>query len=411
MMTRGASVLFDSHSRAFVTLLAFGTLFFWLNGKNAEAGRATSLAAMIAQPVHHLRLHSGGERSGEPGTLPSGGTSGTFCPVCTQEQFGGGLCGGETAPETCHDCKTPNGECYCVEGDYCDELTLCPNGQSDCPENTYCCLDTCCEKPVCLTPCGFVASGACCFEGFCELLSQSDCEVAGGAFSGDHTSCAPVITCPPDATITCGDSLSPEVLGMATADDNCDAEPEVKAKAIENYTTCLADPVRRHINRTWHAMNDSGADAVCLQAITELKVATKMDIRPGVCPNTYLPLSGGFIDIALVGTPEFNVSQVNLNSLRLSRADCIGGSLKPTMTTVADGASPFGGTPCDCHDLTGDGTNDLLLKFKRSGLLTVLLLQTMNPGDVVELALTGTMNDDCSFVAYDCVVYPGNPLQ
>jgi hypothetical protein len=73
-------------------------------------------------------------------------------------------------------------------------------------------------------------------------------------------------------------------------------------------------------------------------------------------------------------------------------------------------ATPFEGEPCDCHDLGGDGIVDLAMKFKTSDLVAALLLSELPAGATVELIVTGSLLDETSFEARDCItIVPGWP--
>jgi hypothetical protein len=219
---------------------------------------------------------------------------------------------------------------------------------------------------------------------------------------------SPTISCPGDATVTCGDSTDPSATGSASASDVCDSSPDVTYSDSVSTTTCLADPVQQVITRTWTATDACGLSATCPQTITVLKVPVKVDIKPGSCPNGFNPQFVGTIPIAIVGMAGFNVADIVPSSVRISRVDCVGGSAAPARWGLKDTASPFFGTPCDCHTLQGDGTADFMMHFARAAITTQLQLGGIPAGTVVELAISGQLTNGCSFVGVDCLVYvPG----
>lgn len=143
-----------------------------------------------------------------------------------------------------------------------------------------------------------------------------------------------------------------------------------------------------------------------------------LDIKPGSCPNSFNRQSGGVLSVALLGSEEFDASQVDLSILRLSRADGVGGSVSPhegppgPRSVLEDVASPFDGLTCDCHDLDGDGVIDLSLKFRTQDVVEALGLEGLSSGALVELVVTGKTSDGCAFASRsDCVrlVPPGTP--
>ncbi|NUO01435.1 MAG: HYR domain-containing protein, partial [Saprospiraceae bacterium] len=72
----------------------------------------------------------------------------------------------------------------------------------------------------------------------------------------------PMIICPQDISLTCGDDLSPAATGMATATDNCDPNPVITFTDVVTGTLCNA-----LIARTWTARDNCGNEATCVQNI------------------------------------------------------------------------------------------------------------------------------------------------
>ena len=115
------------------------------------------------------------------------------------------------------------------------------------------------------------------------------------------------------------------------------------------------------------------------------------------------------LPVGLLGTVDFDVTTVDLGSVVISRADCIGGAGAPIMGSpgphpvLADVGTPFKGDPCDCHELEGDGIIDWSLKFSTPELVEALELDTLPAGAMVELVVSGQLDDGCEFIATDCV--------
>ncbi len=147
----------------------------------------------------------------------------------------------------------------------------------------------------------------------------------------------------------------------------------------------------------------------------ECEVFATLDIKPGSCPNPLNPRSRGKLPVALVGSGLFDVSQIDTNSVFLSRADGVGGSAAPLMgppgpgISVEDVATPFQGEPCACHGSEGDGIDDLVLKFSTPDLADVLELNSPKARSTVELVLRGSLLDGRVFQASDCVSLRGQP--
>ncbi|MCZ6612025.1 MAG: hypothetical protein O6941_05270, partial [Planctomycetota bacterium] len=144
--------------------------------------------------------------------------------------------------------------------------------------------------------------------------------------------------------------------------------------------------------------------------------SASLDIKPGSCPNSFNRSSHGVLPIALVGTESFDVTQIDISSILLSRADGVGGSVAPNEgpgqhSEFEDVATPFEGELCDCHELGGDGITDLSMKFRTDDVVSALLLNDLSAGDLVELVVDGTLLDGTPFSASDCIrlVPPGTP--
>ncbi len=82
----------------------------------------------------------------------------------------------------------------------------------------------------------------------------------------------------------------------------------------------------------------------------------------------------------------------------------IPGGLNHAYPSLEDVATPFDGEGCECHDLGGDGIDDLSMKFRTRDLMAALEFDELPGGAVVELALSGSLLDGTPIVAGDCIV-------
>jgi hypothetical protein len=148
-------------------------------------------------------------------------------------------------------------------------------------------------------------------------------------------------------------------------------------------------------------------------AIESNKQPASLDIKPGSCPNPLNRDSNGKLPVALVGTDELNAADVDLSTLELSRADGVGGfvdafSGRPgPKRNLEDVATPFGGEACDCHGASGDGVLDVQMKFDTAELRSALELGSVPKRTLLELCVTGRLNDGTPFIACDCVRIQG----
>ncbi|MFM9950518.1 MAG: choice-of-anchor L domain-containing protein, partial [Saprospiraceae bacterium] len=98
----------------------------------------------------------------------------------------------------------------------------------------------------------------------------------------------PMIMCPPNINLVCGDDLSPAATGMATATDLCDPNPVITFADVVTGTL----PCNALITRTWTATDNCGNEATCVQNIVVIDnvpptIACPQDLtvntNPGQC--------------------------------------------------------------------------------------------------------------------------------
>jgi hypothetical protein len=149
---------------------------------------------------------------------------------------------------------------------------------------------------------------------------------------------------------------------------------------------------------------------------TIVPIPVLIDIKPGSCPNSWNRESNGVLPVAILGTEDFDVTQIDLSSVTISRADGTGGSVAPNEgppgphSVFEDVGTPFDGEVCDCHEAGGDGFLDLSLKFRTQDVADLLPVDDPN-GALVPLVVSGTFLDGTEFTSNsDCVrlVPPGS---
>ena len=140
------------------------------------------------------------------------------------------------------------------------------------------------------------------------------------------------------------------------------------------------------------------ADSTAIQA--------NVDIRPGVCPNNFNVYMPGVLITALLGSPSFNVNDVDTSSIQISRLDGVGGSVPVNADSFwyTDIATPFIGNQCDCHTLGADGHQDLYMKFDKQAMIDNLNFDELECGSIVPLRVTGSLSNGTPFTSTDCIV-------
>jgi hypothetical protein len=134
----------------------------------------------------------------------------------------------------------------------------------------------------------------------------------------------------------------------------------------------------------------------------------RLDIEPGRCPNRLNVSRGkldtkndesmadGILHVALLGRRAFDVTEVDIASLRLEGVAPV---KKPAYHDV--GTEPMRERACVCPGKEPDGIVDLVLKFRVRDVLAAIL--PVSDGEERVLTLTGKMMDGRGFSAVDCV--------
>jgi len=94
----------------------------------------------------------------------------------------------------------------------------------------------------------------------------------------------PLITCPLDTSIECGQSPDPAITGSASATDVCDSSLDINSSDSIAPGTCSEE---KTITRTWTATDDSGNSSRCVQTI-EIVDSTTPEIQCNA-PSTITP--------------------------------------------------------------------------------------------------------------------------
>ncbi len=212
-----------------------------------------------------------------------------------------------------------------------------------------------------------------------------------------------------DDTFGLSVSLSGDRAIVGAFHDDCSAGSECGSA----YVFALGPDCNENGQADYCDIRDGGIPDVDQDGVPDECEPVALDIRPGACPNPLNPRSRGVLPVAVVGSDIFDVTQIDKESLVLRRADGVGGSVPPLShrhgprVKVKDVATPFSGPLCDCHELRGDGIDDLGMKFSTRKLVRSLELASVSPGTEVPLTLSGTLRDGTPFEASDCIVITG----
>jgi hypothetical protein len=126
---------------------------------------------------------------------------------------------------------------------------------------------------------------------------------------------------------------------------------------------------------------------------------TAIDIKPQACPNPLNVKSKGVLPVAILGSEDVNVLEIDVATIKLESVD-------PNRSGYEDVATPVS-DPCDCNCTTEgpDGFLDLTLKFKTQDIVDRMC--EANHGNKVPLLLTGKLFDGIQIEGIDCVLIKG----
>jgi hypothetical protein len=124
------------------------------------------------------------------------------------------------------------------------------------------------------------------------------------------------------------------------------------------------------------------------------------DFHPTSCPNPLNIKSRRKSPAAILGTDDFDVTEVDVSTVLLN------GAVAPLKSGYEDVATPvINGNECECSSEGPDGYMDLTLKFDTQAI--VATLGPVAQHDVVVLTLTGTLLDGTPFAMEDCIKIVG----
>jgi hypothetical protein len=116
-----------------------------------------------------------------------------------------------------------------------------------------------------------------------------------------------------------------------------------------------------------------------------------LDVHPTSCPNPFNVYGKGVIPVAILGTEEFDVSQIDPASLRLE-------GVAPLRWAMEDVATPYGeefSDPPECMECTEEGPDgymDLTVKFSMQEIAAAI--DGVEDGDCIAMTITGNLKEE-----------------
>jgi hypothetical protein len=194
----------------------------------------------------------------------------------------------------------------------------------------------------------------------------------------------PVITCPPDANVPCDGSWTPEDVGVAFAEDNCDSDPAISYTDSIVPGECAQNFV---IHRKWTATDACYNVATCTQLIT-----VEDTVDPQItCPDD--------VTVECIGdVPPANINDVtasdNCGNVTVTHVgDVSDGKTCPEVITRTYQAEDECGNTAQCtqritiHDMTNP-------QITCPDDIAVQCIEDVPPANVYDV----TVSDNCGYV-------------
>ncbi|MBB6067591.1 prenyltransferase/squalene oxidase repeat-containing protein [Methanococcus maripaludis] len=147
-----------------------------------------------------------------------------------------------------------------------------------------------------------------------------------------------------------------------------------------------------------------------LEKVTVIKeIPVGFDVKPGSCPNPINIKSNGVQPMAIAGSEEFDVYDINISTLKIGI--CVNGEftefegvapLRWVYSDVTENYIPEEGEPC-CIRTKPDGITDLSMKYATQELVEAGL-GDYEKNDELCLCIKGTTYDGEQFVGRDCII-------
>ncbi len=130
-------------------------------------------------------------------------------------------------------------------------------------------------------------------------------------------------------------------------------------------------------------------------------VSLALDIRPGSCRNPLNRASNGVLPVALLGTGDTDVRDIDVSTILLA-------GVAPLRSRIDDVSGPGTGGECACPTGVADGTDDLVMHFHSAEVFEAL--GDIVAGETVVVEVSGMLLDGRPFTARDCVVVVGRDV-
>ena len=146
-------------------------------------------------------------------------------------------------------------------------------------------------------------------------------------------------------------------------------------------------------------------DAVLVSVIVDTvsfdeDIPVHIDIKPQSCPNPISTNSRGVVPVAILGSADFDVNQIDVSTIQLEGVSPIRDNIEDVATPHMQDTAVV--NPNDCTIEGPDGFDDLTLKFDAQRF--VAALGPVSKGLVIQVGLHGLLLDGTPFESYDVII-------
>lgn len=160
---------------------------------------------------------------------------------------------------------------------------------------------------------------------------------------------------------------------------------------------------QQNLDGSWPGWCYWGNDVACTawalltleKSVPPLEIPVSIDIKPLSCPNPIKIKDKGVLPVAILGTEDFDVTQIDPASVYLWYMDQQNNHVYPLRWSYQDVATPFTGDLVDRYSCTingPDGYPDLVFHFGIQPI--VAMLGVVSIGDELILPLAGNLMED-----------------
>ena len=250
-----------------------------------------------------------------------------------------------------------------------------------------------------------------------EYVNSEFNDVFGFFVNGVNIALIPGSTTPVSINnVNCGNPYDPPSGGSYCedfrnndlTDGGGDIDTEMDGLTVVFYATANINPGVNHIKLAiadagdWVLDSDvliKGESFVCAPPPPEY-IEVPIDIKPGSCPNPINVTSNGLLPVAILGTEDFDVSTIDLQTIQLA-------GIYPLLNALEDVATPYWDSLLNCYSCSTmgmDGYMDLTLKFNKQTFISAI--GEVNNGDCIVVELTGNLLPEYGgtmFKGYDII--------